>query len=87
MNHDPHTSYGSGIALSEFWAGVYARANGGERLGQAMFNLLSERGMMPAHLVGTSDDPFYTVTTEWQAMRWVNDHSTLIEGIIVRIGV
>lgn len=56
---------------SDFWIEVGLLVNDGQRVGQAMFNVLSRAGMLPASIIGSLDDPFYRVKTLSSGRSWM----------------
>jgi|GEM_PF-4850899 len=74
------------MQVEQFWSEVEALIGAGQRVGQAMFNTLSAHGMLPAHMVGGLDDPFYRVKTLSSGRAWLARHATVHDDSIVRIG-
>lgn len=56
---------------NDFWIEVHLLVEEGQRVGQAMFNVLSRAGMLPASIVGGLDDPFYRVKTMSSGRAWL----------------
>lgn len=59
------------MSSDDFWSEVNALTQEGQRVGQAMFNVLSRAGLLPASLVGSLDDPFYRVKTMSSGRAWL----------------